>query len=1201
MKKKCSSDRNSIYEAIWRKLILRMKIVGILICIIGLTGSYASVYSQQTKLNLNLQNTTVKDILKQIEDQSDYSFIYNATKVDVSRKVDLKVVGSSIEHVLTNLFSGEDVSYKIMNRHILIFSESEKAELVQQQRSISGKVNDSSNAPLPGVTIVVKGTTHGTITDMDGKYQLDNVPGDAIIEFSFVGMRSQEILVAGRSTIDITMEEEMLGIEEVVAIGYGTARKSDISGSVASVSSEEMLRKNPTNILDGLKGSAAGVMVTSQDGAPDANAAIRIRGVATITGIADPLYVVDGVQVGTNANFLNPSDIESVEILKDASATAIYGSAGANGVIMITTKHGKAGASQIIFTADYGVQTLARTLDVGDVDQYAANIRQAKINDAGSLSNQIFAEQYDGQRNNIDWQKEMTRVSLKQQYNLSASGGTDKTQSNLSLSYLNNDGIVVNSNYKRLTGRANVVNKVNDFIELGGSLSFTHTESSGSNAGVGNNGNLSSLRDWAFMAPTMDYIIPAGYPGAGSIMSPNVKNPDGTYGAPMQGDLGSHDANLGNNIYAEQMENTGITKNNRVLLSSYVNIKLTKGLMFKSIASYDFTANNWYNFWGNKKRYFPDGTLVELYNYDDKYYLGINNSNSNNLAIESYLTYNLTNDTHNLTLMAGNSVSKGFGNWSNASGNDFPGDNIRDVSLTKDPAARSGAGAYNLESRGISYFGRLQYILKDRYILTGTVRRDGSSNFGADNRWGTFPSAALAWRISEEDFLKSTPAISNLKLRLGWGQTGNSGIIGDRAVTALTSEKIQYFYYGQNGQSGMNTSRQLATGYAPTLTDPRLKWETNEQSNIGIDLGLLSNSLSVTVDYFIRTSKDLLLSQAIRPSSGYTEVYTNYGEIQNKGIEISIDYKRQINRDWNVGVTLTGSSLKNKIIEMGADLFSENTGSTNDGSNVGAVGAPSGTHWNGHSISREGYAVGSFYGYQVEGIYQSQAEIDAANNAAIAAGHPGGYNNGSATVPGDFKFKDISGPDGVPDGFLSEDDITILGNGFPKLNFGLNLTTSYKNWDLSIYSYGVLGAEIYSYSAMTLSNMFPSDNGTTPNLLSEVANSAWTGQNQSSTTPRLSLLDLNYNMRGSDYWIKNGDFLKINTVQIGYNFNKSLLAPLRLANARINFGIQNLITISGYNKYGDPEVGQGSVLYTGLDTGRYPNPRIYSLGLKVQF
>ncbi len=1174
-----------------KKLLIVMKLTTIFL-FLSVMAMAARTFSQETRFDLNVKNASIIQVFDEIERITDFGFLFKTDQLDLNKRYTLDIKNAKIDKILNEILDKNVYSYKMIDRNIVISTIGSESFQDNKTIRVSGKVTDSSGSPMPGVSVIVRGTTIGTISDTNGSYLLTNVPENATLMFTFVGMKKQEIAVEGKTTINASLVEEAIGIEEVVAIGYGMQKKSDISGSVVSVDREDMMKKNPTNILQGLQGAAAGVMVTQQDGAPDANAAIRIRGVATINGIADPLYVVDGVQVGTNANFLSPSDIESIEILKDASATAIYGSAGANGVIMITTKHGTAGASHITFSADYGVQTLASTLDVGNVDQYAANIRQARANDGGSLANQIFATQYDGKRKNIDWQKEMTRASLKQQYNLSASGGTEKTQSNLSLSYLNNDGIVVNSNYNRLNARVNVVSKVADFLEIGSDLSFSHSESRGSNGALGNNGNLSSQRDWATTSPTMDYVDPV----ANKVVSPNVINPDGTYGSPEQGDVGSNDSNLGNNIYAEQMENTGITKNNQVLLSAYANIKIYKGLTFKSIASYNFTAGNWYNFWGNKKRYFPDGTLVKLYNYDAKYYLGINNSNYNNLAIENYLTYNWKSDIHNLTLMAGNSVSKGFGNWSNVSGNDFPGDNIRDISLTKDPVARTGLGAYNLQTRGISYFGRIQYILKDRYILTSTMRRDGSSNFGAENRWGNFPSAALAWRISEENFLKTIPTISNLKLRLGWGQTGNSGGPTDLSVAALTTNKIQYFYYGQNGQSGMNTTRQLATGYAPTLIDPKLKWETNEQSNIGLDLGLFQNSLNVTMDYFIRKSKDLLLYQSIRPSSGYTQVYTNYGDIQNKGFEFSVNYKKEINQDWNIGATLTGSTLKNKVLKMGADLFSENTSTTNDGSNVGAVGAPSGTHWNGHSICREGYAVGSFYGYKVEGIYQSQAEIDAVNAKAIAAGHPGGYNNGSSTVPGDFKYKDLNG-----DGFIDAKDMTILGNGFPKLNYGLTLNASYKNWDFSIYAYGVLGQQIYSYSAMVLSNMFPSDNGFTPNILNEVSKNAWTPNNHSTTTPRLSFLDLNYNMRGSDYWVKNGNFLKINNVQVGYNFDKALLSPIRIASARINFAVQNLLCISPYNKYGDPEAGQGSVLYTGLDTGRYPMPRIFSVGLNLQF
>jgi len=1075
------------------------------------------------------------------------------------------------------------------------------SSVTAQQIKVTGTVVGAKDkVSIPGVSVLEKGTTNGTITDVDGKFTLTVQSPKAVLVFSFIGYLAEEKAINGQSVINISLKEDIKQIEDVVVVGYGTVKKSDISGSVVSVNTQQMMKKVPTNIVQGLKGEAAGVVVSAQDGSPDANSAIQIRGVATINGDTKPLYVIDGVVVGKDANFLNPSDVENIEILKDASATAIYGSAGANGVIMVTTKHGAIGTAHITATADFGVQDLAAKLDVGNVDQYAKNVRQARANDGNGtntgLANQIFASSYDGKRKEIDWQKEMTRVALRQQYSVSAQGGTEKTQQFFSVSYLNHDGIVINSNAKRITARASIVNKVADFLEIGGDINFIHSESRGSNAGIGNNGNLSSLRDMAFLCPTMDYVDPA----TGALVSPNVRNANGTYGVPIQG-TGNYDGNLGNNVVAEQMEQTGVSKHNQTILSAYANIRLFKGLTFKTVGSYNFSADNWFNFWGNKKRYLPDGiTQVTLVGYDTRYYLGINNSNYNTLQIESYLTYNWKNDVHDVQVMAGNSVSREFGNWSDAAGNGFPGDNIRDISLTNIPTARTGSGAYNLETHNLSYFGRANYSFKGRYILTGTVRRDGSSRFGVDNTWGTFPSAAAAWRVSEESFLKSVPTISNLKLRLGWGQTGNAGNMNsDQATTALTSSGIQYNYYPQNGVLGAGSSSKIAvTGTVRNLVDTRLKWETNEQKNIGIDLGLLKNSLNITMDYFTRSSKDLLNWLNIRPSSGYDKVYTNLGSIDNKGYEFSINYKKQINQDWNFSVTATGSHVKNTISNIGGlDIYFENTGASGDGSNQGQIGATSGTHWNNHSIMREGYAVGSFYGYKVDHIYKNQAEIDADNAKAIAAGHPNGYNNGSSTLPGDYKFKDLNG-----DGFLSEADMTPLGNGFAKLNYGLTFNASYKNWDFMLYGYGVYGAQIYSYSAMTLTDMFPSDNGTTPNVLNDVAQNAWTPTNSTNAKyARLSFLDLNYNMRGSDAWLKKGDYFKLSNIQVGYNFDKNLLKVVRLQSARISASVSNVFCISSYNKYGDPEVGQGSPLYTGLDTGRYPMPRVYSLGLNIQF
>lgn len=1067
--------------------------------------------------------------------------------------------------------------------------DSQSTTAGMQQLVVKGVItDDATGEALPGANVQIKGTTKGAVTDLNGKYTIE-VKADDILIFSFIGYLPEEVPFQGQIDLNVALTPDIQNLDEVVVIGYGTSRKSDITGSVVSVNTDDMMKKAPSNILQGLKGMAAGVVISAQDGSPDANSAVYIRGIATINGSSRPLYVVDGVPVGTDANFLNPSDIERIEVLKDASATAIYGSAGANGVIMVTTKKGQVGKAHIAFQADFGVQTLARELDVTDANTYGANIRKARANDGVGVVNPIFSEAYDGQRKTINWQREMTRPSLRQQYNLSATGGSENTQYNASVGYLNHDGLVVNSNMNRLTGRVSVSSKAADFLEFGGDLSFTHTESQGSNAGIGNNGNLSSLRDMAFNSPTMDYVA------SGVLVSPNAKNSNGTYGVPLQGPTGSYDALITDNMLAQQMEQNGKSLNNNVRLNATLGIKLLKGLTFKTIGSYSLWAGNYHNFWGNTKRFAPDGvTEIERYNYDKRYNLQINNNQSNTLAAESYLTYNWTNEVHNLTVMAGNSISRSFGDRSNVSANDFPGANIRDIGLTSTPSSKNASGSYDLERRNLSYFGRLSYSFKDRYILTGTLRRDGSSNFGIDNVWGTFPSAALAWRVSEEDFLKGNSTISNLKLRLGWGRTGNAGNIGNRATEALTSNTIQYFYYPQGGAAAFGSTRSLYNGLVGNLVDTKLKWETNEQTNIGIDLGLLNNALNITVDYFMRDAIDLLLYRNVRPSAGDTKIYTNYGEIKNKGIEFSVDYKKRVSNDLQLGAVLTGSSVKNKIEGIGVDQYFTNEGETYDGSNKGQIGAPANVHWDGHSIMRNGYAVGSFYGYEVEGIFQSQAEVDAANAAAVAAGHERYWKQ--QTTAGDYKFRDLNG-----DGYINDMDRTILGNGFPKLNLGLTLNATYKNWDFSVYSYGVFGAKIFSYSAMTLQNMFGSDNGTVPNILNSASDEAWTPENGSTSVPRLSLLDYNLNMQASDAFVKKGNYYKIGNVQVAYNFGGKMLTPLRIESARINFSVQNLLTISPYKKYGDPEIGQGSVLYTGLDTGRYPMPRTYTVGLTLQF
>ena len=1032
---------------------------------------------------------------------------------------------------------------------------------MQQSKKISGIITDEKGEPIIGANIAVVGTTIGIISDMDGKYELE-VPEGAEVKVSYIGYNPQSFKVTQKTSYNIVLKEDSEMIDEVVVVGYGTIKKSDISGSVVSVDKEQMMKRNPLNLAQGLQGSAAGVMVSKTSGDPEGTATIRIRGVATVNGSADPLYVVDGVQVGSNANFVNPADVESIEVLKDASATAIYGARGANGVVMITTKKGVKGATQLNFSANFGIQNMTGKLDVADADLFAYSVRQGRANDTASIQNKAFGADYAGRLRTIDWQDVMTRTALQQNYMLSVSGGNDKTQSTFSVGYLNNDGVILDSNFSRLTARANVTHKVKDFIEVGGNVAFVHSEK----VGGGN------LRSYATLTPTMDYVDET----TGQFISNDWRaNADGTYNAFMQ-ISGEGDIQKGqDNPYAAKMEEDKTpTYENKFVGSAYLNLNLFKGLQFRTIGSYTLSTVDGSGFNVVNPRSITAAQTNSFW---------MNQSQDNNVEIESYFTYNWKNDIHNLTVMAGNSVTNYWGHWVSSNASNFLADSYRQMSLTSDQTSRIGDGGYNLKTRYISWYGRAMYTLMDRYIVTATVRRDGSSNFGSGNRWGTFPSAALAWRLSEEDFIKNLDIFSNMKVRFGWGQTGNAGSATSLSVAQLSSNRIAYDW-GQLGGSSSNYNKVVGFAQLKEI-DTNLKWETNTQTNIGLDLGLLNNDLNITMDYFIRDSKDLLLYRNMRPSTGHGQVYTNAGHIQNKGFEFSVSYNKRFG-DWNLGATLTGSTLKNKVIEVGDPIYN----------NLDANGdliTDDGDNWTNHSVTMEGHAVGSYYGYVVEGIFQNQAEVDAANALAKENGYDAYQVN--ATTVGDFKYKDLNG-----DGHIDGDDQKVLGNGFPKLNYGLTLNASWKNWDAMIYMYGVAGMKINSYAAMKMTQLYKTGGGI-QNTLKEYINNAWSETNTNTMYPRMTINDNNTNMKASDAYVKKGDFLKIANIQIGYTFPKRWLQPLRMDNARIFASVENLACFSGYNKFGDPEVGNAAVLQTGFDGGRYPYPRTFTFGLSVQF
>ena len=1031
----------------------------------------------------------------------------------------------------------------------------------------TGVVKDDAGEPIIGATVRVKGTNMATITDIDGHFSLEARTG-SILEIAYIGYKNIEVKATPK--VNVVMRDDFQQLEDVVVIGYGTAKRSDISGAVASVDTKAMLKKSPTNVNSMLQGAVAGVYVSNGSGAPNASPSVRIRGVATINNSADPLYVVDGVQMGTNISYLNPADIENIEVLKDASATAIYGAQGANGVIMVTTKKGTKGAAHVDASAEFGVQSLSSKLETMDVDDYAKAIRQARANDNAVLVMPIWDASYDGQRQNIDWQDEMTRNAIRQNYNVSVSGGNDKLQGIFSSRYLKHDGLVVNSSYDKMNIRAAFKADLGKVVELGGETNMTHSNTRNING---------NLRSFALLTPSMDYTDDNDM-----LIQPRLVNSDGTYGTFWQYSGKSEIGASRDNIYASQMEADDHSQTTVVNSNINLGINILKGLKFRVIYSYSSSNTDSNNYTVERKRYndvYDDNGVLSsqpvwMVSQTTSNKLNMTKSNSYTHALEDYLTYTWSSADHDLSMMLGNSVISNNGSWNGAVSGDFPFETIRNISLTSDNDSKEASGAFNLSSRSISYYGRVMYGFKSRYNLTASLRRDGSSHFARGNRWDFFPSFAASWRISEEPFMKQFPMISNMKLRLGWGRTGNSGNPTDYIIPQLSSENVRYKFYTDNSSSQAPVE---SVGMAQvSLVDTNLRWETNTQTNFGLDFSLWNGDLSVSLDYFIRTTTDLLINKVVRPSTGFQRVYSNFGEIENRGLEFSVAYNKRLDKDWHVGVQLTGSTIKNKIVECGRDILNN-------------YGFNQGMHWSNTSLCRNGYAIGSWYGYRTDGIFRSQEEIDALNESAKANGFTS-YQSGAQ--PGDIKFVDVNG-----DGTITDEDLDVIGDGFPKLNLGLNLSAQYKNFDFSMNCYGVLGQDILSYSAMSMTLMTSSDSYV-PNILKSEYQKAWSTENPNGENPRLSINDANWNMRCSDFWIRNGNFLKISNLQVGYTLPRSVVENVQMSGARVYLAVNNLCTISPYNKYGDPELG-GSILYQGLDAGHYPSPRTFVIGANIQF
>ncbi len=1017
-----------------------------------------------------------------------------------------------------------------------------------QDIEIRGTIIDERGVPLPGASIMVKGTTLGTRTDLAGNFKLNVANSKSVLIVSFFGMETKEVTVGKQKVIEIQLLSDVENLQEVVVVGYGTQRKSDITGAVGSVSEAQLRERPAASLNQALAGRIAGVQVNSNSGRPGGQTSIRIRGFSSISTTNNPLYVIDGVilPVGSqtqNSNaidFLNPNDIASVEVLKDASSTAIYGARGANGVILITTKRGTSGVGRITYDTDFSLPTIGpNRLEMLNAKQYLEVENLAYKNSETYDPDGWAAGNYVDPRikrkslpllfnsngdplYETDWLKESTQSKLSQNHQLGFSGGSNDNTYGVFLNYRDDNGLLLNSYLKRYSGRFTFDNQVKKWIKVGGSLNYTNQEENLVDIGTG---GLNSVRMITESFP----FLPIKYPDGSWADNQNYPGAEG----------GSNPVHiLTDRKYILQTQNT--------LGNVYTDIKLATGLQFRSVlgANVVTRGRNEYN-----------GRSLYGISFDQKGTATLDNNRETYWSFENYLTYmkRIAKD-HAITGLLGLSWQEtnvfGFSaNAQNFSTDYFDFNNIGSASTPNPGSSRRARFAFN------SYFGRLNYSFKDKYLLTATGRVDGSSKFGENHKYAFFPSAALAWRVSEEDFLKYNNTVSNLKLRTSYGITGNS------EINTYASQSLLGSGYG----AIINNTRVTGVG-TNRLANPNLKWEKTAQYDFGLELGLFKNRITIEADVYYRKTTDMLLAAPVPTSSGYASITRNVGSMENKGLEFALKTENIVSKDFSWNTTFNISLNRNKVLSLAtpADIF--------------GLGNPGFTNETG--IIRVGEPVGSFWGLTRLGTWSESERAEAAKFSS--------YRAGKTMLPGDIKYLDVNG-----DYAINDADRMIIGNGNPK-GWGAFLNNfRYKNIDLTVefqYSYG--------NDVLNMTKHSGEDRQGIANSFSSVLN-AWTPQNQNTPIAAIRDTRAGYVTNVDTHWLEDGSFIRGRNLLLGYTFPKSFVDKVRLNRLRVYTSVQNFLLATAFTG-NDPEVTTFSNPFAqGQTFFDYPKPTTYMLGINI--
>ena len=1079
----------------------------------------------KNKISIKANEKEIRKVLSEIEKKGEVRFTYSSAMVNVNREISVDFTNRSLSEVLASIF-GSDITYEVRGSRIILKPATTTASNTEERISgkseayfdveVSGKVTDENGDPLPGANILEKGTTNGTTSDVDGNFTLSVMGENSTLVFSFIGYSTREVPVGNQTTFNIQLEPDMRALNEVVVVGYGTVKKSDLTGAVSSVKGEELTAYPAIDAVQSLQGRAAGVNISANNGAPGSTMKIRIRGGTSINASSDPIFVVDGLVGGA---LPPPEDIESIEVLKDASATAIYGSRGANGVIMVTTKKGKPGKTQISFNTSYSSQTEINRLDLLNAEQFTDYITEARpgFQSAGF---------------NTDWQDLIFRTGAIQNYQLSFAGGTENVSYYLSGAYFDQQGVIINSDYDRFSLTSNVTVKASDKLNIGLNLFARRNTSNGVRTQEGSGGLTPGVVASAFKFE----------PDQG------IYKPDGTYTTARLND--PHD-----NPYAvaTELENESIS--DRFQANVFGEYSILKDLKFRT--SFGATINN------RRAGSYSPTTLTEGRNVGG--WGTVDGAKSTLFLNENYLTYSKDiTESSNLTAMVGYSFQTSSDERWGAEAQNFLSDafsfwNLGGSSLWQPPSSSL------TEWQISSYYGRLNYSLNDRYMFTLNARYDGSSNFSVNNKWAFFPSGAFAWNMKNESFMSGVDAVSFWKWRVSYGVTGNQAI-GPYQTLARFSPVFTVI----NGQT-VNAVR-------PTrVANNDLTWETTTQLNAGADIGFFDDRLSLTAEYYRMVTSDLLFNVSLPQYSGYTSQLKNIGEVENKGIELTLS-SRNIDRGlkWNMDINF--SANRNKVLSLPDD---------NDiqyGSGPGHLVGLGNTQ-----ILREGHPVGTFFGWVYDGVYQEGDTFV-----------PGG---GFEQAAGGEKFRDINGRDaegnltGAADGVLNANDQTIIGNPHPDFIWGWNNDLKFKNFDLNIFFQGSQGNDILSYTLMELNLLSGINNATTEAL------KRWTPENTDTDIPKATV---GRTRRVSTRWIYDGSFVRLKNLALGYTMPATVLDKLNISKFRIYVSAQNILTLTDYEGY-DPEVNYRSENATdsnrnlGLDYGSYPNAKSYTVGINVGF